>query len=292
MLDEKSLIDIGPLITGESLFDPSNLILKPAPGGCINKCYSWFYGAKEGFIKLNHIHNSDIFKKEILGLELLNSSGIETPINLSYIQSCKFACLSMDLIKSSLPNKRFWEDFARQLSLLHKHSSEEFGLDHDNYIGSINQTNRKDKDWVNFFWNNRIEPLLEKAFDQHLIDRNLVLSFERFINESRAIFPIEPPSLLHGDLWSGNFICTTKKELVLIDPAVYFGHREMELAFTCLFGGFDSVFYEAYQNNSPLEKGFWNRKDYYNLYPLLVHLLLFGRSYLNQILSILNPFRV
>ena len=108
--------------------------------------------------------------------------------------------------------------------------------------------------------------------------------------ESVQIFPKESPSLLHGDLWSGNFLVDEKGAPAIIDPAIYYGHREMELAFTMLFGGYDASFYQVYDEVFPLSKGFMKRKDIYNVYPLLVHLNLFGSSYLSQIRGILRTF--
>jgi len=106
----------------------------------------------------------------------------------------------------------------------------------------------------------------------------------------KDLLPHEPPSLLHGDLWSGNVMAGLSEEPVLVDPAVYFGNREIEIAFTTLFGGFDSLFYEAYQESFPLEKNFEERIDLYNLYPLLVHVNLFGGGYSNSVWTILRRF--
>jgi fructosamine-3-kinase len=105
------------------------------------------------------------------------------------------------------------------------------------------------------------------------------------------LLPNEPPALLHGDLWIGNIMFDTLGNTVMIDPAIYFGNREAEIAFTMLFGGFDKKFYQSYKYHHPLQSGFEKRVDLYNLYPLLVHLNLFGSSYLPDILKILKSFK-
>ena len=103
------------------------------------------------------------------------------------------------------------------------------------------------------------------------------------------IIPVEKPSLLHGDLWIGNVINSFEVPY-LIDPAIYYGHREMDLAMSKLFGGFHDDFYSTYNENYPLIAGWEDRRDIYNLYPLLVHLNLFGRSYYSKILTIVNKY--
>jgi fructosamine-3-kinase len=112
--------------------------------------------------------------------------------------------------------------------------------------------------------------------------------FQRIYPVLENFFPKEKPALLHGDLWSGNIMRGKNGMPVLIDPAVYYGHREMDLAFSRLFGGFESLFYESYETVFPLEPGFEERVPVYNLYPLLVHLLLFGKSYLSGIEKTVN----
>ena len=120
--------------------------------------------------------------------------------------------------------------------------------------------------------------------------RETVLSFERFYKKLDEIFPVEPPALIHGDLWVGNFMVGELGEAILIDPAIYFGHREMDLAMSQLFGGFDRQFYESYHKYFPLEKDWQKRIDYCNLYPLMVHVNLFGGGYTGSVKSILQRF--
>ena len=118
----------------------------------------------------------------------------------------------------------------------------------------------------------------------------MAFRFERLFHQLDTLFPTEPPALLHGDLWSGNFLCDEKSRPVLIDPAVYYGHREMDLAMTKLFGGFDAELYKAYHAEWPLEQGWEERLELYNLYPLLVHVNLFGGAYVQQVETILKRY--
>ena len=135
-----------------------------------------------------------------------------------------------------------------------------------------------------------MEPQLQMATDSGKLGAGTVTSFNAMYKELPDIFPDEPPSLLHGDLWGGNYFFDQDGKATIYDPAVYYGHREIELAFTHLFGGFPSNFYSAYEETYPLSFGFSKRKDIYNLYPLLVHTNLFGGSYARQVESIVRQF--
>jgi len=184
----------------------------------------------------------------------------------------------------------FWHTFGAQLARMHKHSSKTFGLDHNNYIGSLPQSNNHHSAWSDFFILGRLEPQIKLALDAKRIGSEMVKLFNRLFQRIENIFPPEPPALLHGDLWSGNYMRGKAGEPVLIDPAVYFGHREMDLAMTKLFGGFENEFYQSYQEEFPMEKDWQQRADICNLYPLLVHVNLFGGSYASQISIILSRF--
>jgi fructosamine-3-kinase len=200
------------------------------------------------------------------------------------------AFIVLEFIESGRRDTRFWENFGAALAALHQVSAPSFGLAFNNYIGSLPQSNRQHSKWTDFFTAERIMPQMHLASEKGLLSRRHRAQFEKIEQKLTGLFPAEMPSLLHGDLWSGNFITDETGFACLVDPAVYFGHREAELAFTRLFGGFDERFYSAYNEQFPLEKGFRERQDIYNLYPLLVHLNLFGTGYLPEIENILNRF--
>lgn len=180
----------------------------------------------------------------------------------------------------------FWKTLGEQLAQLHHHSHKSFGLDHNNYIGSLVQLNEPLSSWIEFFIHRRLEPQLRLLNPPPRV----IKQFEQLYAKLPQLMPDEKPALLHGDLWSGNLITNAHGLPCLIDPAVYFGHREAELALTRLFGGFPNDFYEAYTDTSPLPSGFEDRVDLYNLYPLLVHANLFGGGYTDQALSIVARF--
>ncbi|HEY0896290.1 MAG TPA: fructosamine kinase family protein [Sphingobacteriaceae bacterium] len=176
----------------------------------------------------------------------------------------------------------------RQLARLHRTTAGTFGQDYDNYIGTLVQRNDRRDNWTDFFTAMRLEPLLQTADEKGLIDRSMRAEFDAFISSLDRLYPKEPPALLHGDLWNGNFLVAPGGDPVLVDPAIYYGHREMDLAMSVLFGEFGPEFYDAYQEEYPLEKGWRERLEFWNLYPRLVHLILFGRGYLPGIRSSLE----
>jgi protein-ribulosamine 3-kinase len=177
------------------------------------------------------------------------------------------------------------------LAEIHKNTHENFGLEYDNYIGELPQKNTYAKNWVDFFIENRLEVQIGLAYYKRLIDENFLKKFKRTYPQLYKILPKEKPSLLHGDLWSGNVMVDTEGMPCLIDPAIYYGHREAEIAYSTLFGGFDSRFYSSYIENFPLQPGFEERKEIYNMYHLLVHVNLFGLSYLAPVERTVNKLQ-
>jgi protein-ribulosamine 3-kinase len=260
-------------------------------GGSINKAYKLKTNSGIFFVKQNSASRfHEMFAKEVLGLKLLQEkSRFIIPEVIGEFQLDDVSFLVLEHLNQNIPNQKFWFDFGKKLAHLHQQSNSKFGLSFDNYIGSISQTNHHFLSWTEFFENQRLSPLVKLAFDKNLLSKEDLKAFKLLYLKLEEIFPTEKPSLVHGDLWSGNFLCNNNKP-VLIDPAVYYGNREMDLAMTRLFGGFDDDFYHAYQNEFPLEKGWVKRIDICNLCPNLVHLILFGRSYYSSIKNVLNAF--
>ena len=264
----------------------------PLSGGCINQSYKLETTHGQYFLKYNHASRyPGMFETEANGLQLLRNAGeirIPEPILTSNVSNYSF--ILQEYIWQSGYAADFWRDFGIRLARLHKHSHSIFGLDHDNYIGSLKQSNIPHGNWIEFFIEERLERQIRLGLEEGNIPRSLIKPFENLYKRLPDILPEEPPALLHGDLWSGNFITDSKGDPCLIDPAVYYGHREMDLAMTRLFGGFNVSFYEAYHEEYKLEPGWKERIELHNLYPLLVHVNLFGGSYLHTVEAILRRF--
>ena len=261
-------------------------------GGSINQSYRLRTNENDYFLKLNVADRfPNMFETEKKGLQLLSeNTSLQIPKVILNGDYEKTSYILMDYLAKGVPSNDFWKDFAYGLAEIHRCSAERFGLDYDNYIGSLPQSNRQLDSWSEFFQNERLLPLIKMAKDSGKWEHSLNTAFDNLFTELNSMFPVEPPSLIHGDLWSGNFMCSESGFASIYDPAIYFGHREMDLGMTTLFGGFSNEFYEAYNEAFPLEKGWQERLEIANLYPLLVHVNLFGESYLQSIKSIMKQF--
>ena len=244
------------------------------------------------FLKLNFDHERDTLAKESEGLQKLrNATFLKVPETYGLGRVEDYNYLLSEFIATSRQRLDYWEDLGLGLAHLHLTSSSQFGLDTDNYIASLRQNNLQTDSWSDFYIEQRLEPMVGLAYFDKLIPLDFLKKFQTIYTKMESIFPKEKPALLHGDLWSGNVLCNQEGKPCLIDPAIYFGHREMDLAFSKLFGGFDTRFYEAYESVTPLEPDFESRIGIYNLYPLLVHLNLFGTAYLPGIEKIIKRFQ-
>lgn len=261
-------------------------------GGDINDVYEYKTSKGEFVIKINDEEKfPGMLAYEAVGLaELLKTNTIHIPqiFECGVVEGKQF--LILEKIWTLEPNKSTWIQLGEQLAHLHQSTQNEFGFDSDNYIGRLKQVNTKEKNWIDFLVQHRLQPMLEMAVNQG--DVNYVESkiVESLYPKLTQLIPAEKPSLLHGDLWSGNFLTGPSYEPVLIDPAVYYGHREMDIAMMHLFGGFSPLVFERYNEVYPLEKNWEKRIELNQLYPLLVHVNLFGRSYWGKVKSTAERF--
>ena len=261
-------------------------------GGCINNAKKLTTTKGNFFIKTNIADVfPGMFDAEAKGLKLLaETNTVYIPNIIATGEYENKSYIILEFVAGSPPKKDFWKSFGQNLATLHKNSNKYFGLDHDNYIGSLVQKNIQTENWITFFITQRLQVQLDLAVNRNNINPPVLNLFEKLFIKLPELIIGENPSLLHGDLWSGNFMINSDGEATLIDPAVYYGHREVDLAMTKLFGGFNKEFYESYNEEWPLEKNYSDRLDIYNLYPLLVHVNLFGGGYLEQVKSILRKF--
>ncbi len=261
-------------------------------GGDINEAYSLQSDSGVYFLKVNNAKSfPEIFAKEKNGLEALSkNSTFRIPKVLGVTESDNKQFLFMEYIEQGRQSSDFWENFGRKLAEMHKQTSENFGWETDNYMGNLKQQNNWTQSWSDFFANNRILPLVEILFQRNSISKTTVESAENLCQQIDEIFPNESPSFIHGALWSGNFMTDETGNPVLIDPAVSFSHREMDLGMTKLFGGFSEEFYDSYHENFPLENGWQERLPLSQLYPLLIHAVLFGGSYISRSQAIIERF--
>lgn len=264
-------------------------------GGCINDAVRLETSAGVFLVKSNSDAPDDMFEQEFAGLEALHAVGairIPRPIAYRPAEADSPAFLITEFLEKGPQPDSFFADFGRQFAELHRRSTaDRFGFHAENYIGSTPQPNAWTEDWTAFFREHRL------GFQLRLAEKNgyggelqrlgarLLDRLPEFIDE-----PNEPPALLHGDLWSGNFLCTADGQPALIDPAVYYGRREADLAMTKLFGGFPRHFHDAYNGAWPLAEGTEVRQDIYMLYHLLNHLNLFGGGYHMQCVGLLKRY--
>lgn len=266
--------------------------ISPAHGGDINKAYCIEAAEGKFFLKVNDAARYPaLFEKEANGLKALAATNtLPVPEIIQYGVEEGLQYLLMEWIESGGAGNNTLDHFGQKLAQMHKQPQDAFGFIENNYLGTYLQENTFTKTWAEFYTNFRIMPMIKLIREQGKFNNDTVLSAEKFCKWLDDIFPAEPPSLLHGDLWSGNFINTPSGETVLIDPAVYCGHREMDVGMSKLFGGFNEQFYYSYNEEYPLEKDWEKRLPYTQLYPLLFHAYAFGGSYVERVKQILKDF--
>ncbi len=261
-------------------------------GGDINQTFLIITSKGKFFLKLNSaLFGHDFFEKEARGLATLaNAEALKVPRPLFDGKFHQQIYLVMEYLEKGSASPDFWSDFGSSMASLHKNSADHYGLEFNNYIGKIQQQNNHCSTFAEFYASQRIMPLLNKALKHTMLMPEDVNAAEKICAKLSNIIPEEKPALLHGDLWKGNFMVSSNGHAAIFDPAVYYGHREMDLAMSRLFGGFDPDFYTAYGDAYPLQPGFEERIEILQLYPLLVHLLLFGGTYYNSVRTILEKY--
>jgi protein-ribulosamine 3-kinase len=253
-------------------------------GGCINTAYRIDAGADSYFVKVNSADKLDMFTAEAEGLEAIARSGsVRVPRPVCHGANGENSWLIMEHIELGRDAGGGMRALGRNLARMHRTTGSKFGWHRDNTIGSTPQINTQGSDWVEFWRTHRLGYQLALA-RKNGYRGGLQRSGEKLMEKLSVFFASHrpPPSLLHGDLWAGNAGFDAKGEPVILDPAVYYGDREADLAMTELFGGFSADFYAAYREASPLDAGYAARQTLYNLYHVLNHLNLFGRGYLGQ----------
>jgi fructosamine-3-kinase len=257
------------------------------PGGDINEAYELeLSDGRRVFAKENSAAPALFFEAEARGLAwLAEARALRVPEVLGVAAADSgSAFLLLELLVSGRRVRDFDARLGQGLAALHRFGAPAFGLDHDNFVGSLPQSNRICPSWTEFYRDRRLLPLLERARQRGLLDSSIDARLERLLSRLEVwVGPCEPPARLHGDLWGGNLHVDELGHPALLDPSVYGGHREIDLAMMRLFGGFGEPVFAAYAESYPLAPGYRERIPLYQLYPLLVHLNLFGAAYRIQV---------
>ena len=267
--------------------------VQPVSGGSINRSFKIITaGGIPYFCKTNAATTlPQLFEKEKTGLEAIARTGtIAAPGNVLTGRTVKEQWILMDWIESKPAIDPFWKNFGAALAALHHQVSDTFGFTENNYMGALPQSNTCHAKWEDFFREERLMPQVKMASEKGLLATGEVKLFEKLYLRLPSILTEEKPCLVHGDLWSGNFIAAKNAQPVVIDPAVYYGNRLVDLAMTTLFGGFDDGFYAAYQYHYTLPSNYKEQWRILNLYPLLIHLNLFGKSYHSSIIGTIAAY--
>lgn len=290
----------------QSIFGQNRSVSKKsyAAGGDINEaCILTLDDGTTLFMKSNSAASLANFMAEAAGLDEIRATGaIGVPDVLGAGTDAGMSFLLLSYIGSGGRIRHYWETFASELAAMHRadlhrtgarsadiSGTVEYGFPEDNWIGARKQINTPHSKWIPFFRDCRLVPQLHAARNYFSVEdlsraEYILAHLDRYLTEP------ERPSLVHGDLWSGNMITGDDGKGWLIDPAVYYGHPEVDIAMTELFGGFPRAFYEAYEDTGMLQPGYGDRRDLYNLYQLLNHLNMFGRGYLPEVRRILKRY--
>jgi fructosamine-3-kinase len=281
--------------------------MSPTRGGDINEAFdARLADGRRVFVKTNAHADPRMFACEARGLDWLRAAhAIRVPqvlaasgmhrnagsANRNAAARYETPFLVLERISSAPPARDFDETLGRQLARLHQFGTARFGFDEPNFIGSLPQDNAPCDTWPEFFVTRRLAPQVRAAIDHGHAPTRWRREFDRlFARMPELTGPPEPPARVHGDLWGGNVMADEHGAPCIIDPAVYGGHREMDLAMLRLFGGASARCFAAYHETWPLAEGHADRVRLYQLYPLLTHVNLFGSGYVQAVESALRAY--
>ncbi len=263
-------------------------------GGCINKTLLLETSRGRFFLKSNPQAPANLFEAEAWGLKTLEASGspLQIPKVIAHEGGTK-GFLVLEFMDPAPRVRNFEEAIGQGLAQLHASTEPRgFGFEISTYCGTTIQKNPWTCDWVPFYREQRLRPLLKYLVDGGAFDRSAAKESEQLLNklEERLAGPTEPSALIHGDLWSGNLHVTDQGQPALIDPATYYGHREAEIGMMTLFGGFGPRVFDAYEQVRPLAQGWRDRNPLYELYHVMNHAHLFGGSYVRSALDVIRSY--
>lgn len=279
----------------EAVLNTSVRRLESIGGGCIANACCIYTTSEQYFLKFGSAKVAQTFTAEAEGLRTLRHANtslcIPQVLAVSPPVSYRPGFLLLEWLPPAQPTAAFWEALGTGLAELHRHTTSAYGFHEANFIGASSQYNQQHADWPTFFRTQRLEPQIQWARASGKWNASWDSVLQRLYANLSSLLPALPPaSLLHGDLWNGNVLATQANQAALIDPAIYYGDREADMAMTELFGGFALRFYDAYQAAWPLEPDYPERRDLYNLYHLLNHLNLFGSSYTSSVAATLKQY--
>lgn len=257
--------------------------LHPVPGGDINQAYRCdLGGGRRIFVKTHPQAAAGLYTREAEGLAWLAEGGARVPPVLA-VSDTGPRWLALAWIDAGRRADDFDAQLGEMLARLHSTTAPHFGLDDDNFIGPLPQPNDPQSDWATFYGEQRLWPMAQRAHAERRLSASDLADVQALVQQlPERVGPPEPPARLHGDLWAGNVMCDARGAPMLIDPACYAGHREIDLAMLALFGRVSPSLLTAYDAVYPRSPGFEQRVSLYQLYPLLVHAALFGGGYGSQ----------
>lgn len=267
----------------------------------LNKDFTDLSGRRKAYIYKSNI-NKNFFVKYSLGkdsklkldceVEALNRiskiKGLRTPEVVGIVEGKNESALILKAEKTKIAVNSDWSEFGKMIALMHKQTNDSFGLENNNYIGDYNQINLVNSNWNDFYINNRINPMLNLVKEKNLMNNSEIRKVEKVVSKIEIITKGFQPevSLIHGDLWIGNSLITNNGPMI-IDPSIYFANREMDIAFSRMLPHlmFPGCFYDSYNDNFPLQDGYENRENLWQIYPLLIHIIQDGRKYVPVLLE-------